>query len=104
MSSETPLIMTEYFSATRSSQPHLLGLPVVEPYSLPASRNALPVSSSSSVGKGPIPTRVQYALKIPYTFPIRCGASPRPVQAPAHIVLELVTKGYDPKSISSIVP
>ena len=51
------------------------------------------VSSSSSVGKGPLPTRVQYALKIPITFPILLGAIPKPVQAPAHIVLEDVTKG-----------
>ena len=33
----TPFIFTAYFSATRSSQPTLLGLPVVAPYSLPVS-------------------------------------------------------------------
>jgi len=34
-----------------------------------------------------------YALKIPKTLPILFGATPRPVQAPAAVVLEEVTKG-----------
>src|SRR5690606_27059093 len=89
----TPLIIIEYFREGRSIQPHLLGLPVVEPNSLPSFRILSPSSSKSSVGNGPLPTRVQYALKIPYTSPMVEGATPRPVHAPAAIVLLLVTKG-----------
>jgi len=43
-------------------------------------------------------------LNIPKTSPTFFGDTPSPVQAPADIVLEDVTKGYDPKSTSSIVP
>src|SRR5512133_2686438 len=98
----TPLIITEYFRATRSSHPQRRGLPVVAPYSCPLARNSSPVFSDNSVGNGPLPTRVQYALKIPNTSPTLPGAIPSPVQAPAQMVLDEVTKGYDPKSISSI--
>ena len=63
-----------------------------------------PVSSNNSVGNGPLPTRVQYALKIPNTSPILLGATPRPEHAPAQIVFEDVTNGYDPKSTSNNVP
>ena len=69
------------------------GPPVVAPNSWPAARRASPVSSCSSVGNGPEPTRVQYALKMPMTSPMRVGATPSPVQAPAAVVVELVTKG-----------
>ena len=41
---------------------------------------------------------------MPNTSPILLGAMPRPVQAPAVIVLELVTKGYEPKSTSNNDP
>ena len=54
--------------------------------------------------KGPEPTLVQYALKIPNTFPILFGAIPNPEDTPAVIVFDDVTKGYDPKSISNRVP
>ena len=64
----------------------------------------VPASSKSSVGNGPLPTRVVYALKIPYTSLILLGAIPRPVQAPAAVVLEEVTKGYVPKSTSNKEP
>ena len=60
-----PLIDALYFAATRSNQPHLLTLPVVAPSSLPIDCNFLPLSSKSSVGNGPPPTLVTYALKIP---------------------------------------
>ena len=96
--------MIAYFRATRSIQPQRRSRPVTAPYSCPMSLIFFPVSSNSSVGKGPLPTRVQYALKIPYTFPIRPGATPSPVQAPAQMVFEEVTNGYDPKSTSSNVP
>ena len=68
---------------------------------MPLSRNFCPSSLKSSVGNGPLPTLVQYALNIPKTSPIRRGAIPKPVHAPAHTVFEDVTNGYDPKSISS---
>jgi len=55
----TPLIIIEYFIAGRSSQPHRLGLPVVEPNSRPIFLRLVPVSSCSSVGNGPDPTLVQ---------------------------------------------
>ena len=93
-----------YFNAGISIQPHLLALPVVAPNSLPTLPKCSPISSLSSVGKGPLPTLVQYALKIPKTSLILLGAMPSPVQAPAVIVLDEVTKGYDPKSISNKVP
>ena len=89
---------------TASIHPHLLGLPVVAPNSLPIFPNLSPISSKSSEGKGPLPTLVQYALKIPITSPILLGAIPNPVQAPAVIVFDEVTKGYEPKSISKRVP
>src|SRR6478672_6698300 len=49
--------------ATRSIHPQRRGLPVVAPNSLPILRNSSPVSSFNSVGKGPPPTRVQYAFE-----------------------------------------
>src|SRR4051812_7256265 len=96
--------MQVYFNATRSIHPHRRGLPVVAPNSLPILRNDSPVSSCNSVGKGPPPTLVQYAFVTPKTSFIFCGATPRPVQTPAEIVLEEVTNGKVPKSISSIDP
>ena len=83
----------EYLRAGKSSHPHLLGLPVVEPNSFPFLPILLPSSSNSSVGKGPAPTLVQYALKIPNTSPIFFGEIPNPIQAPAVVVLEDVTNG-----------
>ena len=100
----TPFIITEYFNATRSIHPQRRLRPVTEPNSCPNVHILSPVSSNNSDGNGPAPTRVQYALKIPYTSPIRLGATPSPVHAPAQTVLEEVTNGYEPKSMSSIVP
>ena len=51
--SVTPFIIIAYFNATRSSQPHLLCLPVVAPNSTPIRAISFPVSSKSSVGNGP---------------------------------------------------
>src|ERR1700756_1831233 len=101
VSSETPLIIMAYLRAGKSNQPQRRARPVVEPYSLPILRMVSPVSSFSSVGKGPLPTRVQYALKIPITLPTERGDIPKPVQQPAVMVFEEVTKGYVPKSMSS---
>ena len=78
----TPLIMQANFSATPSIQPQRRGRPVVAPNSFPLLRNSSPVASSSSVGKGPLPTRVQYALLTPITSRICWGATPSPVQTP----------------------
>ena len=72
----SPLRRLAYLSVTRSSHPHLLGRPVVVPYSCPSSRILSPVSSSSSVTYGPSPTRLEYAFMTPYTFPISDAESP----------------------------
>ena len=82
-----------YLSADKSIHPHLLALPVVAPNSFPILPSLSPTSSNNSDGKGPLPTLVQYALKIPITSPILFGASPSPVHAPAVIVFDDVTKG-----------
>jgi hypothetical protein len=55
-------------------------------------RSFSPTSSSNSVGNGPPPTRVQYALVMPITSPICFGEIPKPVQTAAEIVLDEVTK------------
>ena len=104
ISSVTPFIWHAYLSATKSNQPHLLDRPVVAPNSFPTTPMVSPSLSKSSVGNGPDPTLVVYALKIPYTFFIELGATPNPVQAPAAVVLEEVTYGYVPKSISKSEP
>lgn len=59
-------------------------------------------TSCNSVGKGPSPTRVVYALTTPRTSPIVCGGIPRPVITPPIEQLLLVTYGYVPKSMSNI--
>ena len=51
---------------------------------------------SISDGKGPSPTRVEYALKIPIVFFMSEGTSPVPVKAPPIVELDDVTNGYDP--------
>ena len=56
-------------------------------------RSRSPVSSCSSDGNGPPPTRVQYALTTPTTRPIAVGPMPRPMHAPPAMVCELVTYG-----------
>jgi len=54
-----PFTIIEYFIAGRSSHPHRLGLPVVEPNSWPKFLIFAPVLSFNSVGNGPHPTLVQ---------------------------------------------
>ena len=88
-----PFTIIEYFIAGKSSHPQRLGLPVVAPNSCPSFLKFAPVSSNSSVGKGPQPTLVQYALKIPNISPMSLGETPKPTHAPALIVLDEVTKG-----------
>ena len=65
---------------------------------------ALPSSSSSSVGNGPEPTRVAYALATPHTSSMSFGPTPAPAQALPATTLEEVTNGYVPWSMSSSVP
>ena len=74
-----------------SNQPQRRGRPVVAPYSRPKARRRSPSSPSNSVGKGPLPTRVVYALVTPTTSSIRVGPIPAPVQAPPAVVFEEVT-------------
>ena len=85
INSSTPFNIQVYRRATKSNHPVLLGLPVVAPNSFPCFRNHSPSSPKSSVGNGPEPTRVQYALKIPYTLPICLGAIPNPLQTPESV-------------------
>ena len=88
-----PFILAANLRSSRSSQPHLLGLPVVAPNSAPSFLSLFPMPFLSSVGKGPSPTRVVYAFATPITFLIFCGATPAyPVTPPDKIVLA-VTKG-----------
>ena len=61
--------------------------------SWPLSLIISPTSSSNSVGNGPEPTLVRYALVTPTTFDILEGAIPDPKAAPAVVGLEEVTNG-----------
>src|SRR5205814_10126302 len=63
-----------------------------------------PTESNNSVGNGPSPTRVQYALVTPMTRSVAVGATPVPMTAPPEVALDDVTNGYVPSSMSSIVP
>src|SRR5665647_3755356 len=92
----SPETLAADFNITRSSHPHLLALPVVTPNSKPFSRIHSPVSFSSSVGNGPFPTLVVYALATPTALVIIVGPIPAPVHTPPAIVFDEVTKGYEP--------
>src|SRR5438093_12168017 len=86
-----PLTLTGYRPTTASNRPHRRSRPVVVPYSVPTFRRCRPLSSNSSVGNGPEPTRVVYALITPITWEIRVGAIPEPTQAPPAVGFEDVT-------------
>src|SRR5690606_25683824 len=88
---DMPFVEAAYLSATASNHPHLLGLPVVEPYSPPASLSRLPASPWISDGNGPSPTLVAYALATPRTTSILVGLTPVPVHAPPELALDEVT-------------
>src|SRR5580704_13195003 len=92
-SQEMPLIMPAYRNRGKSSQPVRRGRPVTAPNSLPRLRKSSPSAPSSSVGNGPLPTRVQYALVMPITVSIDVGGTPVPVAAPPEVALEEVTNG-----------
>src|SRR5579859_970646 len=98
-----PFTRTAYRPTTASNQPQRRGRPVVVPNSAPTLVRCAPLSSNSSVGKGPEPTRVVYALMTPITWEIRVGGMPEPTQAPPAVGLEEVTNGYVPWSTSSRV-
>src|SRR3989344_5118095 len=98
-----PFNLWEYFSITRSSQPHLLGLPVVVPYSFPVSLILSPSSPWSSARKGPFPTLVVYAFTIATTSSFLGGIPTSAKTAPLR-GCELVTKGYVPYAISRKTP
>ena len=76
-----PETSTECLAIMASNQPHLLCLPVTVPNSLPILPNFEPIESSNSVGNGPLPTRVLYALTIPRMKPKLFTEIPEPVDA-----------------------
>src|SRR5262249_17531739 len=92
-SASRPLIRTPYRAATASYQPQRRDRPVTPPYSLPLSRKRLARSSESSVGKGPSPTLVVYALTTPRTASMARGPTPNPVQMPPTDAFDDVTYG-----------
>src|SRR6266436_7838939 len=90
-SESMPLIIFAYRRTARSSQPQRLGRPVTAPNSLPRSRTSRASRSGISVGKGPPPTRVVYALETPRSCLILVGGTPTPVVAPPEVALDDVT-------------
>src|SRR6266516_3209467 len=97
------LIIAAYRPAGPSNHPQRRGRPVVEPYSFPRLRSCAP-ASTDSVGNGPPPTRVVYALQIPRTRWTYFGEIPTPAGTPPAAALDDVTYGNVPLSTSSIVP
>src|SRR2546429_5883256 len=89
-----PFTRTAYRPTTASNQPHRRARPVVVPNSAPTFDRCAPFSSNSSVGNGPAPTRVVYALITPITWEIRVGALPEPTHAPTAAGLVDLTKVY----------
>ena len=73
-----PLSCTAYLAMAVSNQPTLRALPVVAPNSFPAFAICAPVLSRSSVGKGPLPTLVVYALMTPRQDSTDFGGMPSP--------------------------
>ena len=91
-----PFTLALYLPATKSNHPHLLFLPVVAPNSFPEDCNKSPSLSNSSVGNGPLPTLVTYALKIPIiSFNLLPGI-PKPGLIPPDEQFEEVTYGNVP--------
>src|SRR3954470_21409715 len=99
-----PLTRLAYRATTAATQPQRRSRPVVTPTSPPCLRRYSPLASNSSVGKGPEPTRVVYALRIPTTRSILVGPMPEPTAAPPAVGLDDVTNGYVPWSTSRSVP
>src|SRR3954465_7217219 len=86
----------DWRTSTASNQPQRRLRPVTVPNSRPRSPSRSPSALSCSVGNGPEPTRVVYALVIPSTYPTAPGPMPEPVAALPDTVLEEVTYGYVP--------
>src|SRR5882757_2385747 len=88
-----PLTRVAYRAITASNQPQRRSRPVVTPRSWPLVRSATPSASNSSVGNGPAPTRVVYALRIPIEREIFVGPMPEPAHAPPEVGFDDVTNG-----------
>src|SRR4029079_7857074 len=89
----TPLRRLGERSATISSHPQRRGGRITVRYSLPRSRRYCPVALSCSVGKGPPPTRVEYAFTTPIILLKYLAGTPEPLEIPTPELLLLVTKG-----------
>ena len=63
------------------------------PYSRPIRRIRSPIALSCSVGNGPPPTRVVYALTTPIQRSMCRVGTPEPAAIPAALLFELVTYG-----------
>src|SRR5436190_15787423 len=87
----TPERRTPLRTTIASNHPQRLGRPVVAPYSPPSTRRRSPSASASSVGNGPLPTRVVYALEMPITRLTSFGETPAPFGTPPDPVLDDVT-------------
>lgn len=88
--SVTPEMVVVCFATTRSSHPQRRGLLVVVPYSCPCFCKCSPFWSVSSVGSGPSPTLVVYALRMPIVLLMCCGGMPDPIDAPPELTWLLV--------------
>src|SRR6201986_4321406 len=91
--SVTPLTRVAYRAMTASNQPVRRDRPVVTPYSPPVVRSHSPCSSCSSVGNGPAPTRVVYALRMPPPRMLLVAPPPAPAPAPPAVGDDEVTNG-----------
>ena len=89
----TLLISTANRTGSASNHPTRRRRPVVVPTSRPRDAIPSPTSSTSSVGNGPAPTRVEYALATPMTSSTWSGPIPPPVQAPPAMGFDDVTYG-----------
>src|SRR5947209_9064371 len=87
----TPLTATAWRTSTASNQPQRRLRPVTVPNSCPRSPSLVPTSLSCSLGNGPDPTRVVYALTMPSTKPAPDGPMPLPGPVVPATVFEEVT-------------
>ena len=88
----TPFNIHVCLTSAASNHPHLRSLPVTVPFSWPTEARCLPtLSLTSSVGNGPSPTLVVYALTIPKTVLTLFAETPEPIDAAGAKVFEEVT-------------
>ena len=92
-SSLSPFTRAAYRNRTASNHPHRRIRPVFVPRSWPFSLIWVPAGPVSSVGNGPEPTRVTYALVTPITRSTSFGPRPLPARAPPATGLDEVTNG-----------